>query len=94
MRERAGAARLDGKLKNRVQLVFGNHERLPPTLVTLQERSLTWKFRLKFGQDFLKVSFRKYGCNGVIKKLRFFIELQGRAFQDARSRLNRGKLLC
>src|SRR5439155_5187720 len=94
VRERAFATRLDGELKNRVQLFLGNHERLPPTLVTLQERSLTWKFRLKLDQDLLKVSFRKSGCNGVIKNLRFFIELQALAFQNARSRLERGRLLC
>ena len=28
--ERSFATRLDRELKNRVQLVFGNHERLPP----------------------------------------------------------------
>src|SRR5439155_117323 len=83
VRERAFATRLDGKLKNRVQLVLGNHECLPPTLVTLQERSLTWKFRLELGQDLLKVSFRKNGCNGVIKNLRFFIELQAPSSANA-----------
>ena len=88
--ERAFATRFDRELKHSVQLVLGNHERLPPLLVTLQERSVTGKFRLELGKDFLKMSFRKTGCNGVIKSLRFFVELQMLAVQHANSCLQRG----
>ena len=59
MRERAFATSLDRELKHRVQLVFGNHKCSPPILVTLQERSLTWKFRLEPGEDFLEMRFGK-----------------------------------
>ena len=90
MRQRAFATRLDRELKHRVQLVLGNHERSAPILVTLQERSLTRKFRLELGEDFLEMRVGKLGRNGVVKGLRFFIELQTFAFHDAHPRLQRG----
>jgi hypothetical protein len=90
VRKRAFATRLDRELKYGVQLVFGNNERSPPILVTLQERSLARKFRLERGEDFLEVRFGKLGRNGVIKRLRFFIKLQMFSVQDADSCLERG----
>ena len=90
MRQRAFATRLDRELEHRVQLVLGNHECSAPILVTLQERSLTRKFRLESGEDFLEMRFGKCRCKGVIKGLRFFIELQTFAVQNAHSCLERG----
>src|SRR5205823_13790592 len=63
VRECAFATRLDRELKDSVQFVFWNHERPAPVLVTLQERSLTRKFRFELGEDFLEMRFKKPGCN-------------------------------
>ena len=90
VRECAFATRLDRELKDSVQFVFWNHERPAPVLVTLQERSLTRKFRFELGEDFLEMRFKKPGCNGVIQGLRLFIEFQTFAFQDPHSCLERG----
>src|SRR6266542_1409707 len=90
VRERAFATRLDRELKHLIQLFFGNHECSTPILVTLQERSLPRKFRLELREDLLEMCFGKRGCNSVIKGLRFFIELQTFAVQDAHSCMERG----
>jgi len=54
VRQRAFATCLDRELKHPVQLVFGNHERSPPILVTLQQRSLTGSF----GSSLARISWK------------------------------------
>src|SRR5258708_34299415 len=76
VRESALATCLDRKLKHSVQFVLGKHKRSPPILVPLQEWSLARKFWPQPGEDFLEMRFGKRRCNGVIKALRLFVELQ------------------
>ena len=94
VREGSFAASLDRELEYRVQFFVRNHERSAPILVTLQERSLARKFRLEPGEDFLEMRFRQRRRDRVVKRMRFFIELQAFAFHDVHSCRQGGQLLC